>query len=193
MTTTKTNVNSQLLKKIGVNMNKVKYAQRDCKDQEKIEKFLKKSRTGVIAMNGDDYPYAVPVNFVWYEGSIFFHGMGSGKKVDILCEEPPVSFTVYEEIGTVTDPMPCHADTSYMSVMVFGKIEKVVDFEIAATTLWKLVEKYLPNYYKKPLTGSFIENYKSSMDGNTTAVFKLTPEDITAKENQAEESELFKN
>lgn len=174
-------------------MNKVKYTQRDCKDQEKIEKFLKESRTGVIAMNGDDYPYAVPVNFVWYEGSIFFHGMGSGKKVDILCEEPPVSFTVYEEIGTVTDPMPCHADTSYMSVMVFGKIEKVVDFEIAATALWKLVEKYLPNYYKKPLTASFIENYKSSMDGNTTAVFKLTPEDITAKENQAEESELFKN
>ena len=193
MTTEKTNVNSQPLKKIGVNMNKVKYAQRDCKDQEKIEKFLKESRTGVIAMNGDDYPYAVPVNFVWYEGSIFFHGMGSGKKVDILCEEPPVSFTVYEEIGTVTDPMPCNADTSYMSVMLFGKIKKVVDFEIATTALWKLVEKYLPNYYKKPLTASFIENYKSSMDGNKTAVFKLTPEDITAKENQVEESELFKN
>ena len=100
------------------------------------------------------------MNYVWYEGAIFFHGMGSGKKADILSEEPPVSFTVYEETGTVTDPMPCHADTSYMSVMLFGKIEKVIDFEIAATALWKLVEKYLPNYYKNPLTGSFIENYK---------------------------------
>ena len=133
------------------------------------------------------------MNYVWYEGAIFFHGMGSGKKADILSEEPPVSFTVYEETGTVTDPMPCHADTSYMSVMLFGKIEKVIDFEMAAIALWKLVEKYLPNYYKKPLTGSFIENYKSSMDGNTTAVFKLTPDHVTAKENQAEEDELFKD
>ena len=114
-------------------MNKVKYTARDCKNQEKIEKFLKESRTGVIAMNGDDYPYAVPVNYVWYEGAIFFHGMGSGKKVDILSEEPPVSFTVYEETGTVTDPMPCHADTSYMSVMLFGKIEKVIDVILKET------------------------------------------------------------
>ena len=173
-------------------MNKIKYVQRDCKDKEKIEKFLKKTRTGVIGMNGDHYPYAVPVNFVWYDGSIYFHGMGSGKKVDILLEEPPVCFTVYEEFGTVTDPMPCHADTSYMSVMLFGKIEKIVDFEEAASALWKIVEKFMPGYYNKPLSASFIENYKSSLDGNQVAVFKLTPEDVTAKENHAEESELFK-
>jgi len=41
-------------------MNKVKYTARDCKNQEKIEKFLKESRTGVIAMNGDDYPTQFP-------------------------------------------------------------------------------------------------------------------------------------
>jgi len=173
-------------------MNKIRYVQRDCKDKDKIEKFLSKTRTGVIGMNAEDYPYTVPVNYVWYDGSIFFHGMGSGKKVDILSEEPPVCFTVYKEFGTVKDPMPCHADTSYMSVMLFGKIEKVCDFEEAATALWKLVEKYMPGYYQKPLTSKFIEQYKSSLDGNRVSVFKLTPEHITAKENQAEESELFK-
>jgi len=173
-------------------MNKIRYVQRDCKDKDKIEKFLRKTRTGVIGMNAEDYPYTVPVNYVWFDGSIFFHGMGSGKKVDILSEEPPVCFTVYEEFGTVKDPMPCHADTSYMSVMLFGKIEKIHDFEEAATALWKLVEKYMPGYYQKPLTSKFIEQYKSSLDGNRVSVFKLTPEHITAKENQAEESELFK-
>lgn len=174
-------------------MNKIRYVQRDCKDKEKIEKFLIQTRTGVIGMNGDDFPYAVPVNFVWYDGSIFFHGMGSGKKVDILSSKPPVCFTVYEEYGTVTDPMPCHADTSYMSVMLFGKVEKIVDFKEAASALQKLVEKYTPGYYKKPLTSKLIENYRSSLDENAVSVYRLTPEDMTAKENKADENELFKN
>lgn len=174
-------------------MNKIRYEQRDCQDQAKIEKFLLETRTGVIGMIGDDYPYAVPVNFVWHDGFIYFHGAGSGKKVDILSEEPPVCFTVYEEYGTVKDPMPCHADTSYMSVMLFGKIEKVADFEEAAMVLRKLVDKYAPaGYYDKPLAGKFIENYRSDIDNKPTAVFKLTPDDITAKENQAIEEELFK-
>jgi nitroimidazol reductase NimA-like FMN-containing flavoprotein (pyridoxamine 5'-phosphate oxidase superfamily) len=173
-------------------MNKIRYEQRDCKDQDKIEKFLHETRIGVIGMNGDDFPYAVPVNFVWYEGSIYFHGAGSGKKVDILSEEPPVCFTVYEEYGTTIDPMPCSADTSYMSVMLFGKMEKVADFEESATVLWKIVEKYMPGYYDKPLTPQFIEKYKSDLDDMPTSVFKLTPSDITAKVNEASPEEIFK-
>lgn len=173
-------------------MNKVRYVKRDCRDREKIGKFLQDARVGVIGMKGGDFPYAVPVNFVWYEGSIFFHGIGSGKKTDILSEEPPVCFTVYEEYGTVIDPMPCHADTAYMSVMLFGKVKKVDDFEEAATALQKLVEKYTHGYYKKPLTGNLIENYRSSHDNHAVSVFKLTPEDMTTKENQASADQLFK-
>ncbi len=100
---------------------------------------------------------------------------------------------MYEEFGTVTDPMPCHADTSYMSVMIFGKVEKVVDFEEAALVLQKLVEKYTPGYYKKPLTSKLIENYRSSFDDKGVSVYRITTEDMTAKENQADENELFKN
>ncbi len=51
-------------------------------------------------MNGEDYPYAVPLNFVWNNDSLFFHGMGSGKKETILSSEHSVCFTVYEEYGT---------------------------------------------------------------------------------------------
>ncbi len=90
-------------------MNRIKYVERECRDKQKIEKFLLDARTGVIGMNGDDFPYAVPVNFVWCDGSIYFHGMGSGKKETILSSESPICFTVYEEYGTVTEShaMPC--------------------------------------------------------------------------------------
>lgn len=172
-------------------MNKVSYSQRECVDTEKIETFLLKSRTGIIGMVSDIFPYAVPVNYVWHNGSIYFHGMGSGKKEDILSKSPMVCFTIYDEHGTVTDPVPCHADTAYMSVMIFGKAEKVIDPQEATLTLQKVIDKYMPKYYNHPLTSTLIEKYKSSMDGNAVSVYKVTPEEITAKENSVELGKMF--
>lgn len=172
-------------------MEQIRYKQRVCTDKEKIETFLLETRTGVVAMAGGEYPYAVPVNYIWHDGCVFFHGMGSGKKEEILAQNPPVTFTVYEEYGTVKDPMPCHADTSYMSVMIFGKAEKVTDTEEAAVVLQKLVEKFMPGFYGHPLTGKLIEKYRSSMDNRAVSVYRITPQDMTAKENLAEPDKIF--
>ncbi len=172
-------------------MEQIRYKQRICTDQEKIEEFMFTSRTGVLAVSAGEYPYAVPLNFVWHEGCIYFHGMGSGKKVDILSQSPPVAFTVYEEYGTVKDPMPCHADTAYMSVMIFGKAEKVTDVNEAAEVLQKLVEKFMPKFYDHPLTGGLVEKYRSSMDGRAVSVYRIRTETMTAKENAAEPDKIF--
>jgi len=173
-------------------MNQVSYTKRNCTDKNKIENFLLGERTGVLGMVSDHIPYAVPVNYVWYNGRIYFHGMGSGKKEVILSQSPPVCFTVYKEHGTVTDPVPCHADTSYMSVMIFGKAEKVTDSEEAAGALQQVLDKFMPKYYDHPLTSSLIEKYRSAMDGNRVSVYRVIPQEITAKENAVEPGELFK-
>jgi len=172
-------------------MNQVGYKQRNCTDQNKIEEFLLQSSTGVLGMSHDGIPYAVPMNYVWYNGSIYFHGMGSGKKVDILSQMPTVCFTVYKEHGTVTDPMPCHADTAYMSIMIFGKVEKITDFEEAAVALQKFIDKMMPGFYNKKMSGALIEKYRSSMDGNRVSVYRLIPDEITAKENEVELGKMF--
>jgi nitroimidazol reductase NimA-like FMN-containing flavoprotein (pyridoxamine 5'-phosphate oxidase superfamily) len=173
-------------------MNKIRYTQRDCKDREKIETFLLRVRTGVIGMVSDDFPYAVPVNFVWHDGAVYFHGMGSGKKEDILIKDSRVCFTVYEEYGTVTDPVPCHADTSYMSVMLFGEAKKITDSEAAAAVLQKLIKKFMPEFYNHPLNGKMIEKYRSSLDGNAVSVYRMTVHEMTAKENSVDTGKLFK-
>ncbi len=171
-------------------MDRIRYKQRECTEQKKIETFLSQARIGVLGMTGETYPYAVPVNFVWYNGSIYFHGMGSGKKEDILSEGPPVCFTIYEEKGTVTDPVPCHADTAYMSVMLFGKAERLKDPEEAAVALQKLVDKYMPKFYSHALTGTLIDKYRSSMDNNAVSVYRLTPQEMTSKENSVEPGKI---
>ncbi len=174
-------------------MEQVRYTQRNCSDKEKIDAFLEKTRIGVIGMHSQKYPYTVPVNYIWYHGAIYFHGMGSGKKTKLLLKEPQVSFTVFEEIGTVKDLVPCHADTAYMSVMIFGYARKVEDYKESAQVLQAIVDKYLPGFYKSRMTAALAEHYRSSHDNKAVAVYKIEPELITAKENAAEPDALFKS
>jgi nitroimidazol reductase NimA-like FMN-containing flavoprotein (pyridoxamine 5'-phosphate oxidase superfamily) len=147
----------------------------------KIEEFLTNTRTGVIGISGGAYPYCVPVNYIWKNGVVYFHGLGSGKKTELLAEHPKVSFTVYEEIGTVKDPVPCHADTSYMSVMIFGLVEKVEDYQESAEALQAIVNKFMPGFYQSKIT-----------DNKAVAVYKIVPAERTAKENLADEESLFR-
>ncbi|MDR7667013.1 pyridoxamine 5'-phosphate oxidase family protein [Methanosarcina sp. Z-7115] len=172
-------------------MEQVSYTQRNCTDTKKIETFLLRERTGVLGMVSGNFPYAVPMNYVWHNGSVYFHGMGSGKKENILSQNPLVCFTIYKEHGTVTDPVPCHADTAYMSVMLFGKAEKVTDSKEAAEALQKLLDKYMLKYYSNPLTSTLIEKYRSSLDGNMVSIYRITLQGMTAKENSVEPEKLF--
>lgn len=172
-------------------MEQVRYKQRNCTDLQKIETFLSQSRTGVLGMVSEAYPYAVPMNYVWYNGAVYIHGMGSGKKEAILAQQPTVCFTVYQEHGTVTDPVPCHADTAYFSVMLLGKAEKVIDSKEAAAALQKFLDKFMPKYYSQSLTGNLIEKYRSSHDGKAVSVYRITPQQVTAKGNSAQADQLF--
>lgn len=174
-------------------MEHVSYTRRDCRDQNKIEGFLAEARTGVVGMKGDEYPYAVPVNFVWHGGNVYFHGMGSGKKLRLLEQDSAVCFTAYKEYGTVTDPVPCHADTAYLSVMIFGEAERVTDFDEAAEALQKILDKYTPQFYKQKMSAHMVEKYRSAMDGNAVAVFRIAPKQLTAKENVADPDAMFKH
>jgi nitroimidazol reductase NimA-like FMN-containing flavoprotein (pyridoxamine 5'-phosphate oxidase superfamily) len=121
--------------------------------------------------------------------------MGSGKREALLREEPPVCFIIYEEYGVVKDKVPWHADTSYFSVMLFGKARKVTDPEEAAAVMQRLVEKFMPGFYGDrvdSINAGFIEKYRSSIDGNPVAVYSIKPDTVSAKENRVVPEELFK-
>jgi nitroimidazol reductase NimA-like FMN-containing flavoprotein (pyridoxamine 5'-phosphate oxidase superfamily) len=169
----------------------VAYTQRSWTDQQEIDAFLGDQQVGVLGLMTEEYPYTVPVNFLWLNGSIYFHGLGSGRKIELLASAPPASFTVYAHHGTTVDSMPCHADTSYSSVMIFGTAAAVTDTAEATTALQGLVEKLMPGYYRAPLTERLVENYRSGIDANPVAVYRITPERISAKQNLAEPGELF--
>ena len=172
-------------------MTQIAYTQRACHDQERITGFLRTQRVGVLGLHTDDYPYPVPVNYVWHDDAVYFHGVGSGRKAGLLLQSPKVGFTVFAEHGTVIADMACHADTAYMCVMVFGTAHPVTDPAEAAGALQALVDKLMPGYYRSRLTASVIDRHRSGVDTNPVAVFRITPDLVTAKENAVAIDELF--
>ncbi len=64
---------------------------------EASKKLLYNTRKGTLAVNGDDnYPYAIPVNYLYDEENqkIYFHGSREGHKVDAIKTCDKVCFTV---------------------------------------------------------------------------------------------------
>lgn len=91
----------------------------DCHD------ILKNAEYGTLATMGDDgYPYAVPVNFIYHKGSIYFHCAQSGHKIDNITHCPNVSFNVVKDVFPVpiiSESTFKRFDTNFYSVTIFGK------------------------------------------------------------------------
>ncbi|WP_458110625.1 pyridoxamine 5'-phosphate oxidase family protein [Bacillus sp. PK6-013] len=163
-----------------------------CTDEKKIDQFLTEAQTGYLGMSTDEYPYVIPLNFVWKNGYIYFHGASEGRKMDMLQENPNVCFTVSEQYGTMVHPIPAKTDTAYMSVILFGTASIITDLDEATSAMQALLDKYVPGYYSTPLHKTHVEKYRSSL-GSKTVVLKIQPIKITAKENMLNQSMKFEN
>lgn len=94
--------------------------------QEECERILREGKTAVLALAGDDgYPYAVPVNYVYDGGKIYFHCARTGHKLDALRRCEKVSVCVVDR----DDVAPERLATDYMSVIVFGRARILEDDE----------------------------------------------------------------
>ncbi|MBP1988410.1 pyridoxamine 5'-phosphate oxidase family protein [Paenibacillus eucommiae] len=168
----------------------IRMQKRECTDLLKIQTFLLHAKTGYLGLSAKDTPYVVPLNFTWMNETIYFHGAAEGRKIDFIRDNPSACFTVSEEFGTITDTVPAHTDTAYMSVMIFGSVEFVTDLDEAVEAMQSMLNKYVPGYYDQPLSKTHVEKYKSSL-GSRTLVFKLNQSFLSAKENERDEHAMF--
>ena len=81
--------------------------------------ILQKATAGTLALLGDDdYPYAVPISYVYHEGQLYFHSALAGHKVDAIRKCDKASFCVIEQ----DDVQPKKYTTFFRSVIAFGRI-----------------------------------------------------------------------
>lgn len=110
--------------------------------REVCEEILRRGTSGVLALCGEDGPYAVPMSYVWHNGKIIFHCARQGHKLDCIRYDDRCSFTVIDQ----DQVMPEHYTTYFRSVIAFGRIRVVEDpVEMRAMTE-QLGDKYYPNH-----------------------------------------------
>lgn len=108
---------------------------------EEVHKILIKGTSGVLAVWGDnDYPYAVPLSYVYHNSKIYFHCAKTGHKIDGIKRNSKVSFCVVNQ--DIVKPQ--EYTTYFRSVIAFGSariMENESEIKEAANAL---VIKYAP-------------------------------------------------
>ena len=149
---------------------------REVKDMGEIFDILNRCDTVRIAIQGEQYPYTVPVSFgaELEDGKavVYFHCAREGLKVDLLRANPHVC--VEGDIFIKTEPTDHGITTRYESVIGFGECRFLEETDEIIHALKVLTEHY--GYYEYDLANCRSLQY--------TCVCKIILHEITGKRNK---------
>jgi nitroimidazol reductase NimA-like FMN-containing flavoprotein (pyridoxamine 5'-phosphate oxidase superfamily) len=145
------------------------------KTSREMELLLERIPVGRLAVTTKDGPYIVAVNYLFFEGSIYFHSGLSGRKVEALQADSRVCFLVDEVGPQVLWEQGCGISQIYKSVVCFGKAEFVEGPIVKRGILERMVQKYVPSSY--PFSPMKDQNVKK------TAVVRIVIESMSGKAN----------
>ncbi|MDE5880888.1 MAG: pyridoxamine 5'-phosphate oxidase family protein [Muribaculaceae bacterium] len=138
---------------------------------EETKEILYKGRECVIAVSGDDdYPYAVPINYVYDGEHIYLHSAKEGHKIDALRRNPKMSLCVVAQ----GDIVPEEFTTYFRSAIVFGRARLIEDDDEKEEALWKLSQKYCIGLDATEEIAKFLK---------AVAIIEITIDSITGKES----------
>ena len=137
---------------------------------EDAERILITGKYCVMAVSGDDdYPYTVPVNYVYDGTSIYIHSAAQGHKIDALKRNSKCSLCIVDKDYVIPEEF-----TSYFrSVVVFGKANFVESMEDKVNLLRLLGDKYSPSIDPDAEISRFIK---------TVCIVRIDIDSITGKE-----------
>lgn len=107
--------------------------------EDEVIAILEKGISGVLALLGDDdYPYAVPISYVYCDSKIYFHGAKNGHKIDAIRKCFKASFCVIDQDQII----PEEYTTYFRSIIAFGKIRIMQDESEIRKAIMALALKY---------------------------------------------------
>lgn len=134
------------------------------------ERILRNGKYCVMAVSGDDdYPYAVPVNYVYDGSSIYIHSASQGHKIDAIRRNPKCSLCIVDR----DDVIPEEFTSYFRSVIVFGKAHFVESTEDKVAALRLLGDKYSPGIDPEAEIRRFI---------TTVCIIRIDIDSIAGKE-----------
>ena len=152
----------------------------EIKSKEKIIEFLSSQQTGRISsIDENGYPQIIPMNFVFINDVVYMHSHIKGEKLENIKRNQKVGFEVDKSLEFLpsyfSDPTDASlADTLYISVVIKGNANIILDKEEKTTALNGLMKKYQPEGGYEPI--------KPEMDVlDEVVVIKILPESLRGK------------
>lgn len=136
-------------------------------------KILNNNTSGVLALLGDEnYPYALPMSYVYWNNKIYFHSAKSGHKIDAILNHSKASFCIIDQ-----DQVQSEEYTTYFrSVIAFGNCRLLENQEEIEKAIQVLAMKYYPTDNKEH------RNAMIQRDSKQMCMIELTIEHMSGKE-----------
>ena len=158
-------------------------AEFDIKDKHSINEVLEACEYGTLSLINNNKPYCVALNFVYFEGSIYFHGSSEGKKIESIKENSNGAFLVVNPYSIIPSHFfdtlaACPATQFFASVFIEGTLSFVEDGNEKAKILNALMKKFQSEdsfekiAYDKAMYTKMIDK---------VTVIELKPENISCK------------
>lgn len=142
--------------------------------RERTIEVLGRATSGVLAVLGDDdYPYAVPLSFVYSDNKIYFHCAKQGHKLDAMRKWDKVSFCVIDQDQVVGEEFT----TYFRSAIAFGRVRELEHFGKEFMEAHRLLSlKYWPEASQEKIDEDL------EKEGMPMLVFAIDIEHMTGKE-----------
>ncbi len=158
-------------------------AEFEIKDEAAFEALLSECEYGTLSLVDEGEPYGVPVNFVWRDGAICFHGAREGRKAEVMAKNPKAAFSVVKPYSLIpsyfSDTVAaCPATQFFASAHIAGRVEKVEDDSEKCDILNAMMQKLQPDGGYETIDSANPMYAKMTAQ---TAVWKLTPTHTSMK------------
>ncbi len=94
---------------------------------EAAAEVLAKANWGTLSFLDNGAPAAVPLNYGYADGVVYFHGAMAGRKFEALKRDPRAVFTVVTRCEVVIGDPAFRSSARYESVMVTGEVKFLDD------------------------------------------------------------------
>lgn len=148
---------------------KMRRIKQQLSDNECIQILQDESR-GILSVLGEnEYPYGIPLNYLYHDNKIIFHSALEGHMNDSIKKHEKVSFCVINK-GEKVENQWWYI---FKSVILFGKIKEITDENERKNKLRILGNKYFPSedYTEDEITKAF----------ERTLVLEMSIEHMTGK------------
>lgn len=112
---------------------------------EKAAEVIDKCQVCYIGMvDMENRPYVLPFNFGYQDNTIYLHSAPEGKKIDILKSNPHVCvvFSTDHLLFHRHDNVACSYGMRYRSVLAFGRVEFVSEYNTKVDIMNIIMRKY---------------------------------------------------